>query len=230
MRLLVASATDFEIDIFRNHIQKHFEQVREHVYCKENVEIYICITGIGMMQSTFGLMESIQEFNPHFCLQVGVAGAFSRELKLGQLVIVQSELLGDFGVEDNERFLDIFEIGLMKASESPFNNKQLINTFQDFPLRLNLPFVSSLTVNTGSGRESTITRREEHYGCEIESMEGASFHYVCLKKKIPFLQVRSISNYVEPRDKSKWKMQESIQALNDWMIGNIPMVKRITTS
>jgi futalosine hydrolase len=49
---------------------------------------------------------------------------------------------------------------------------------------------------------------------DIESMEGAAFHYVCLQQKNNFLQLRSISNRVGERDKSKWKLKESIENLN----------------
>jgi len=222
MRLLVAAATTFELEPLQQFLEQRFQQVEENHYRRESLEISICITGIGSMQTAFNLAESIAAFNPHFCLQAGVAGAFDRNLPLGELVIVQEEVLGDLGVEDNGRFRDMFDIGLMDAQERPFINKKLINTFSDFPLRLNLPFVSALTVNTVSGTETTISSRAEHYACALESMEGAAFHYVCLKKKIPFLQVRSISNYVEPRDKSRWKMKEAIEKLNSWLIANIP--------
>lgn len=222
MRLLVAAATTFEVELFNRFLEQEFQLINENHYCRGNLEVYTCITGIGAMQTTFQLMEDIAAFNPHFCLQVGVAGAFNRDLSLAELVIVREELLGDLGVEDNGKYLDMFDLGLMNASEKPFINKKLINTFQDFPLKLKLPFVSSLTINTGSGVANTIQLREERFKCDIESMEGAAFHYVCLKKKLPFLQVRSISNYVEPRDKSKWKMKEAIENLNNWMIANVP--------
>jgi futalosine hydrolase len=222
MRLLVAAATAFELEAFSRHLETEFQLVNDRHYSRGNLEVYVCITGVGMMQTTFHLMEGIQLFNPHFCLQVGVAGAFNRNLPLGELVIVQEELLGDLGVEDNGRYTDIFDLGLMNAAEKPFVNKKLINTFQDFPLKLTLPFVSSLSVNTVTGNAETVKFREERYTCDIENMEGAAFHYVCLKKKLPFLQVRSISNYVEARDKSKWEMKEAIEKLNNWIIGNLP--------
>ncbi len=53
----------------------------------------------------------------------------------------------------------------------------------------------------------------QKYNAHLETMEGAAFHYVCLQKEIPFLQIRGISNYVGERDKSKWKMEEAIDNL-----------------
>lgn len=222
MRLLVAAATAFELEGFQRFLEQEFQLVRTGHYSRGNLEIYITVTGIGSMQTVYNLVESIGEFNPHFCLQAGVGGAFNRDLALGDAVIVREEMVGDLGVEDNGLFRDVFDIDLVPSGTFPFVNKKLINPFHDFPLKLNLPFVTSLTVNTVSGTESTIRSRAEHYGCDIESMEGAAFHYVCLRKNIPFLQVRSISNYVEPRDKSRWKMKEAIEKLNSWLIANIP--------
>ena len=45
-------------------------------------------------------------------------------------------------------------------------------------------------------------------------MEGAALHYVALQEKIPFLQMRSLSNFVGERDKSKWVMDIVIVNLN----------------
>lgn len=222
MRLLVAAATTFELEVFNRFLENEFNLINDNHYCRRNLEVMVCITGVGMMQTAFQVLDAIHRFNPHFCLQAGVAGAFNRNLSLGELVIVQEEQLGDLGAEDHDRYRDMFELGLIEGNTRPFVNKKLINTFQDFPLKLQLPFVTSLTVNTVSGNADTIKFREEHYDCDIENMEGAAFHYVCLKKNLPFLQIRSISNYVEPRDKSKWKMKEAIDNLNHWMIANVP--------
>jgi len=222
MRLLVAAATTFELDIFKDHLRRHFRQVNENHFCKENLEIYVCITGIGSMQTTFNLMEAMAAFNPHFCLQAGIAGSFNREMALGSLVIVREEMLGDLGVDDQGRFRDMFEIELMNAHEKPYTNRKLINIFQDFPMKLNLPYVTGITVNTVSGSNTMVEHRAEYFDCDVETMEGAAFHYVCLKKKVPFLQIRSISNYVEPRDRSKWQLKSAIENLNEWLIANLP--------
>ena len=51
-----------------------------------------------------------------------------------------------------------------------------------------------------------------------ESMEGAALHYVCLMEKVPFVQIRSISNYIGERNKQKWDMMNSIVNLNETLI------------
>ena len=51
-----------------------------------------------------------------------------------------------------------------------------------------------------------------------ESMEGAALHYVCLMTNVPFIQLRSISNYIGERNKKKWDMMESINNLNNSLV------------
>ena len=49
-------------------------------------------------------------------------------------------------------------------------------------------------------------------------MEGAALHYVCNSFNIPYLQIRSISNYIGERDKSKWEIKKAIENLNKEII------------
>jgi futalosine hydrolase len=55
---------------------------------------------------------------------------------------------------------------------------------------------------------------EKKFDADIETMEGAAFFYSCLQLKIPFLQIRAISNFVEPRDKSKWNIPLALENLS----------------
>ena len=52
----------------------------------------------------------------------------------------------------------------------------------------------------------------------VESMEGAALHYVCLMEKIPFLQIRSVSNVTGDRDKTRWKLKEAGKNLNEALV------------
>jgi futalosine hydrolase len=49
-------------------------------------------------------------------------------------------------------------------------------------------------------------------------MEGGALHYVGLQERITFLQIRSISNDIGIRDKSKWNISLAIQRLNDRLV------------
>lgn len=49
-------------------------------------------------------------------------------------------------------------------------------------------------------------------------MEGAALHYVCLMEKVPFIQIRAVSNYIAERNKKNWNMKSSIINLNTELI------------
>jgi futalosine hydrolase len=53
-------------------------------------------------------------------------------------------------------------------------------------------------------------------------MEGAAVFYVCLNENIPVLQIRSISNYVEDRDTTKWDIPLAIKQLNKFCTDLFP--------
>jgi futalosine hydrolase len=184
--------------------------------------VQVCITGPGMMAATYALTRAVAGGDFDFALQAGVAGSFTQELEPGELVLVQSEQLGDLGAEDRDRFLDIFELGLLETDASPFSGGRLECPLHEIPFPYRMITVNGLTVNTVSGCAGTVAMRGERFGCQVESMEGAAFHYVCLREALPFAQIRAISNYVEPRDRSKWKMKEAVTALNDWLITLLP--------
>jgi futalosine hydrolase len=74
--------------------------------------------------------------------------------------------------------------------------------------------VEGITVNTVSGSYDTIQRMMKKFSPGIETMEGATFFYICLREKIPFLALRSISNRIEPRNKEKWDIQLAVNNLS----------------
>jgi futalosine hydrolase len=208
MKLLIVSATEAEITPFLDWIT-HNAQVRS---------LDVLITGVGMTDTAYSLTKKLAAARYDLALQVGVGGSFDARFVPGDLVSITSDLFGDLGAEDHENYLDIFGLGLANKDEFPFSNGRL--EAPQLPHQQHLPpvRVSGLTVNTVSGSEPTIKRRREKYDCAIETMEGAAFHYVCLRENVPFAQVRAISNMVIPRDKSQWKMKDAIINLNNWLI------------
>lgn len=209
MKLLLAAATEAEIAPTLARLQP-------------TGNVRICITGVGLMAATFALTRALLQEQYDFVLQAGIAGAFDGTIPLGSLVVVESELLGDLGAEDHDRFIDIFELGFGSPNAFPFTAGRLVNPLDPMPFPCNLPRVSSLTVHTVSGHAPTIGRRAKQYGAAVESMEGAALHYVCLQLGVPFLQLRAISNYVTPRDRSAWQIAKAVAALNaqlmDWLV------------
>lgn len=218
MNILLIAATEAEIAPLTTFIGTEGKQVSEGIYEFREHRIAICITGVGMVQAAYHITKSVATGTYDIAIQAGIAGSFDRNIPLGEVVKVTSEQFGDLGAEDHDTHLDIFEMGFLQADAHPFEQQLLkapvVTTINTEGLRQ----VKSLTVNTVSGNERTIKRLIERYGCDIESMEGAAFHYICRAEKLPFIQVRAISNYIEPRDRSKWQIGTAVKSLNDWLV------------
>jgi len=197
MRILLTAATKQEVE----------------PYTIKNKTIDLLITGVGVPSTLFQLQNAIFSLQPDIIIQAGVAGSFSNSLSLGQVVLVKQDAFGDIGMEENKEFTPIFKSNFADANEFPFSDGWLINPSKLFSVS-KLKNVKAITVNKVSDSEVQKNQSIIHFSPEIETMEGAAFHFIGLHQKIPFIQLRSISNTVGERDKSKWEIKESIGNLN----------------
>ena len=74
--------------------------------------------------------------------------------------------------------------------------------------------VKGITVNTVHGIENSIHEMVERLHPDIESMEGAAVFKVCEEMRVSCIQIRSISNKVEKRNKESWNLPLAISNLN----------------
>lgn len=181
-------------------------------------KIQLLITGIGAMAATYALTRHTTLQKPQLMIQAGIAGSFSQQLPILSTVVVEDDGMGDLGAEEQGSFKDIFDLQLADQNNFPFTDSRLKNPTITEWLNTGFKAVRAITVNEISTRESRIQELKMKYQADLESMEGAAFHYVCLQEKISFVQVRCISNFVGERDKKNWKLKESIDVLNESLI------------
>jgi futalosine hydrolase len=226
MNILLVSATEGEICPLLQHLQREWRMASGGRYERDDHKVKVLITGVGMVAAAYCLGKELGRVHYDLALQVGVAGAFDRGIALAEVVLITSEQFGDFGAEDHDDHLDIFDMALLQCDTPPYADGRLNMPMRDLHKQIELRRVNSLTVNKVSGNQQTIDRLAKRYSCQVESMEGAAFYYACLLEQVPaFAQIRSISNYIIPRDKAKWKMKEAIEALNTWLIGYLAGTK-----
>ena len=212
MEIMLVAATQLEIAPALDWLQKNDFRT------KAGTAVNAVITGIGSMQTTYRLMEAIQQQRPGAMIQAGIAGSFSLTCPPGTLAIVQEESLGDLGVEEDGNFKDLFDMNLQQSGIFPFTDTALLNPYTSHWAHFGLPFVKAVTINEITTSPQRIRILQQKYSAIVESMEGAAFHYVALQQNIPFLQLRAVSNMVGERDKKNWLMKESISLLNQQLI------------
>jgi futalosine hydrolase len=177
-------------------------------------EVDILITGVGLSSCTYHLTKQIHVKPPSFIIQGGVAGSLDESLHLGEVVIVEKDQIGDEGVTEKNEFKSLFQLGLRDDDTFPWQQGKLFNNRADFFQNEGLPLVKGVTVNEITTDEKRMAYYKHTLNASIETLEGAALHYVALMENIPFLQLRSISNYIGERDKTKWMLSESITNLN----------------
>ena len=104
-------------------------------------------------------------------------------------------------------------MGLADKDEFPFTNGWLTNK-NDWVDMAGYKKVNAITVNKVSDSMILKQQRENTFNPHIETMEGAALHYICLQENIPFLQLRTISNIVGERDKTKWRLTAAVENLD----------------
>jgi futalosine hydrolase len=212
MNCLIISATILEIKPFIEYCR--ISNKLDYI----DLEIDFLVTGVGTLNTTYALMKHLQVKKPDVIIMAGIAGAFSKKMNPGDVVAVKEEALADLGVQEKDGYKDVFDLKLLAANQFPFSKKKLTNPFTTLMERTLLPKVNSITVNQITSSKKTAELYSRKYKAAIENMEGAALHLVCLKENIPFVQIRSISNYVGERNKKKWKLKEAVQNLNTNLI------------
>ncbi|WP_158606005.1 futalosine hydrolase [Taibaiella sp. KBW10] len=224
--VLIIAATDFEVQGLRNYLSTYYQHMGNHVFKKDKYQITLAYTGIGLVATSYHLSKIIAAGQPDVVVQLGIAGVYQRNMALGTVVQVKHDQIADMGaIAKDGTFLNISAMGLSEPSAALFTTTPPLY-FQKTVATL--PKALGLSVNciTGKPEQSSLHPTEGiDYDCIIESMEGAAMHYVCAQENIPCLQLRSLSNYVEPRDKSQWQLKLAIDNLNSFaltLLENIP--------
>ena len=200
MKLLLVAATPFEIEPFKSY------------WTAKSInsgEIEILVTGVGMVATAFAMGRLLATKQFDLAINAGIAGAFDKNLGIGDVVHVTNDRFAELGAEDGEGFISIDELGFGGSVLHP------IQPLQGFA---ELPEVSAITVNKVHGNELSISKTLERINPQIESMEGAAFVYACNQFNLPSLQIRSISNYVERRNRDSWNIPLAIKNLNNTVI------------
>lgn len=201
MNILLASATEFEVD---------FANIN-HIVTDKNVLLTKLITGVGVPNAMYHLTKAVLTNKHDFIIQAGIGGTTIKNFELGNVVIIGADTFADVGIYEKGEFSTLFDNGFADKNKVPYKDGWLRN---NNILDIDLPHYISVTVNTITDDKAVIANQNKLFNAGVESMEGAALHFVCLMHNIPFLQVRSISNVVGERDKSKWQIKKAISNLN----------------
>ena len=215
MNILIVSATYIEIEplLLQFKLDKEINQkLRSYTY--KNHQIDVLIPGVGMTCTAYWLGKTLSSKLYDTAINLGLAGSFTNNYKLGDVVNITSDQIAELGAEDGESFLSLVDMDLIMDEDFTLQNGEIKNTIPIQNDTINfLPKVKAITVNTAHGEEESITKVMNLFNPEVESMEGAAFFYACLLEGITCSQIRSISNKVERRIKDNWDIPLAVKNL-----------------
>lgn len=195
MKILLCSATEQELNNLRE-------------IDINSQEIDFLVSGIGMVETAYSLTRQFAAAEYDLAINIGLAGCFDRRVPIGTVCRIEEDTFSEIGAEDGDNFLTLEEMQLKGITAI----KNEIDFDSD---ALNaLPMLRGITVNTVHGNEASIEAVRRRLDPQVETMEGAAFLMVCQKEKTPALQIRSISNYIERRNRENWNIPLALEHLH----------------
>jgi len=208
VRILIAAATEPEVaPVLEGMHATAAGRICVDTYTHGAHEIDVLITGVGMVATAVRCSRALTQTRYDLALNLGVCGSFDPSIAPGMVVHVVADRLAELGAEDGDAFLTLEALQL--PGEPSFVNVDPPSN----PGLEQLPTVTGITVNTVHGNERTIALVTQRFHPQVESMEGAAFMSACLLHRVPFAQVRAVSNLVERRNRQSWRLPDAIRNL-----------------
>ncbi|MDF2437077.1 MAG: mqnB [Bacteroidota bacterium] len=212
MKILIVSATRFEVEpligamaVLRNAESNFISGAFN------GIEIDFLITGVGMVATAYFTGKVLDE-SYDLAINAGICGSFNKNLEIGDVVNISEDAFSELGAEDDVSFLSLEDMQLPGITKLINRSGALSEVLE------RLPKVNGITVNTTHGNESSIQKVYDRMHPYVESMEGAAFMFACEQERIPYVQLRAVSNYVEKRNRDAWNIPLAIKNLNEKLV------------
>ena len=180
-------------------------------------DIDVLITGVGIFQTTYHLTNALRDGNYDTVLTAGIAGDFDPNRPLCQTFAVSKTTFADCGFENTDgKFLPMTGSIFLDANEYPFHNGYIHNKASDrLAARLDIPTATANTVCRTCTDADYVARMLQQFPSELETMESASFAYVCAQRHTDYAEIRCTSNHIVPKAKEKWQLDPALQVLGN---------------
>ncbi|MBQ7896860.1 MAG: 5'-methylthioadenosine/adenosylhomocysteine nucleosidase [Clostridia bacterium] len=199
-KIAVICAMDKEIIYIKEHFGAKLVDEKCSIYSAvfDGHEIIATVCGIGKVNSALSTQRIIDRFSPDYVINVGIAGGLDRELSVLDMVVARDTMYHDFHPlslleEDKNIGTSVFEcdktlVALAEKVCESLVEKGKVRKFVTGRIVSGDSFVED--------DEKSRELREDLHGSCVE-MEGASISQTCIVNGIPFLVIRSISDFAD---------------------------------
>ncbi len=181
------------------------------------------VTGIGPINAAFTLGQVLGIYpGLKGVISLGIAGSFDlNSLPLGGWVAADEEIWPEFGIRQDEG-VEAQALGFPlghAGTEAVWDRIALdpreAAARMKISLPPSLPRAPSITVAGVTSTRKRAVFLQSTYHAATENMEGFSLALACATHEIPFLEIRTISNRVGPRDRATWQIKKACRKLGD---------------
>lgn len=212
MKVLLVAATGFELAPFLRSFKPKRQGNLYSFQFSSKIRVDVLITGVGMVSTAFEMGKNSDK-KYDLVINAGICGSYVKGLMPGTVCRVVKDKIAELGAESGSSFIPGERLGFKSAAWLfPVNVKSNIHALKSYPK------VKGITVNRVNGSAKSIAAVRKQFKPDIESMEGAAFFHACKALHLPCLQLRSVSNYVEVRNKRRWRTGLAIRNLNQELV------------
>jgi nucleoside phosphorylase len=142
-------------------------------------------TGVGRQKAKQATIQVVENFHPEAIISIGYAGALTKELRVGDLLIADCIL-------DEQNDSRVFEV------EDSLNSEWLdlaksISLSEELKIKVGKLITVNSVIHTPEGKQDL----GKKFGADAVEMETIEIAMLAREKKIPFLSVRGISDEVD---------------------------------
>lgn len=192
----IIGALSIEIQLLRNNLNiidfVEYAGFRFYTRCKNNIVIVIAACGVGKVNAASCTQVMIDKFNVNVIINTGVAGGLKDDLKALDIIISEDVTYHDVNPEQLKNFFPYKET--FKADEvlkvialKAYNNCD----FKESSCYTGRIVTGDSFISDNILKGSIVA----NYNPYCVDMEGAAIGHVAIINSIPFLVIRSISDY-----------------------------------
>lgn len=178
--------------------------------------------GMGKTNAAHALTALLETRPVRGVIGFGIGGAYPGSgLSVGSVALATAAVYGDEGVQAPGGWIDTQGIGipLWTAGETRIFNEVALDAAlveraraaladAGFDVRTG-PFVTVSACSGTAALGEAMAKRVP--GALCEGMEGAALAHVAAIYQVPLLELRAVSNLVEDRDLSRWRIREAAE-------------------
>lgn len=228
--LLILCATHFEISHFLSlcpgDSKKLTKTGRVIISGKIHQKTYdLIITGPGVFNAAHALTVYLEKSSPTLVLQTGIAGIFKDTgCVIGDVAIATREHYIHTGIQTDD--LENMSLPFDLIEDKPLSRKGIYPFEQDrvdhihkilsralATHQINIIKGPFITVSSITSSFEQASRLYSTFSPVMEAMEGAACAHIAALYDIPIIEIRSASNFVGERDKSKWDIDLAVKLL-----------------